>query len=644
MGREALPEVREAKIGTQPDHWAALGVPRDADKEAVTKAFRRLASQLHPDRHRGDDEATRRFQLVSDAYSVLSSPAAAAQYRTACFGAAAATPTHAPSYWQASAHSAQWWYPQQAYAQQAFYAQPFHGYTQFAQTPNPYQAFQNLFAGAFPFAEPPRTYQPQSLSRERQRNRDERNRPATQPRTECSHRPNPAPTAAARREPAAADRPAPEKTEPAKPEPPTGIAVGDCVTVVDLQSAPELNGMGGRVLSGQGNRLTVQFDVEGLGVKAVKRVNLVRQGSDAAGDGDEGQQEPGLGDVLDFESVAFDGDRAGEVEPDAEKAGHGAAAAAPAAWGVGAVVKLHSLQRLELNGRLAVVVMRQATPDRLTVRCLDGHLLRVRAGNMKEPSAAEVEKYLRDVRAKQDRAEAEVASQIKAAREEINRVLADLERTREPSPPRVETAAPPDTPSPKKPGFRLPGGRGEDSAAAAPLLKRAGAPLSSAGRAKVRRLDAADHAALPAHRPIPKGAPAGKAAAVFRSSAPAGSAAAAVFRSSAPAGSAGQAAAAVFRPGAPAGPAAAVFGSRPGGQSIPGRGTLGGAGRSPAPGRGAKVALQTRGLLKKSAAPTVRARGPPASPGSAPVLFTPSSGLPPRPSRGPPPGRGRNVF
>ncbi len=54
------------------DHYATLGVARDAAAAEIRKAYRRLALRLHPDRNPGDKEAERRFKQVSEAYDVLS--------------------------------------------------------------------------------------------------------------------------------------------------------------------------------------------------------------------------------------------------------------------------------------------------------------------------------------------------------------------------------------------------------------------------------------------------------------------------------------------------------------------------------------------------------------------------------------------
>ena len=57
-----------------PDLYAALGVARDIDEDALRKAYRKLARENHPDLRPDDDAAEERFKQVSRAYSVLSDP------------------------------------------------------------------------------------------------------------------------------------------------------------------------------------------------------------------------------------------------------------------------------------------------------------------------------------------------------------------------------------------------------------------------------------------------------------------------------------------------------------------------------------------------------------------------------------------
>jgi curved DNA-binding protein len=56
------------------DYYQILGVPRDADSQAIKRAFRRLARQHHPDLNNNDRDAERRFKEINEAYAVLSDP------------------------------------------------------------------------------------------------------------------------------------------------------------------------------------------------------------------------------------------------------------------------------------------------------------------------------------------------------------------------------------------------------------------------------------------------------------------------------------------------------------------------------------------------------------------------------------------
>lgn len=58
------------------DHYAVLGVSKNATPEEIKKAYRKLASQHHPDK--GGDTA--KFQQIQEAYAVLSDPAKRQQY------------------------------------------------------------------------------------------------------------------------------------------------------------------------------------------------------------------------------------------------------------------------------------------------------------------------------------------------------------------------------------------------------------------------------------------------------------------------------------------------------------------------------------------------------------------------------------
>ena len=62
------------------DYYEVLGVSRDADEQEIKKAYRRLARQYHPDVNKDDPDAEEKFKEVGEAYKVLSTPEARAQY------------------------------------------------------------------------------------------------------------------------------------------------------------------------------------------------------------------------------------------------------------------------------------------------------------------------------------------------------------------------------------------------------------------------------------------------------------------------------------------------------------------------------------------------------------------------------------
>ncbi len=62
------------------DYYEILGVPRDADQDAIKRAYRKAAAKHHPDRNPGDEGAEDRFKEVNEAYAALSDPEKRAVY------------------------------------------------------------------------------------------------------------------------------------------------------------------------------------------------------------------------------------------------------------------------------------------------------------------------------------------------------------------------------------------------------------------------------------------------------------------------------------------------------------------------------------------------------------------------------------
>ena len=62
------------------DPYAVLGLRRGASAEEIKASYRRLARELHPDRHPGDARAEQKFTHLGAAYELLSDAATRARY------------------------------------------------------------------------------------------------------------------------------------------------------------------------------------------------------------------------------------------------------------------------------------------------------------------------------------------------------------------------------------------------------------------------------------------------------------------------------------------------------------------------------------------------------------------------------------
>ena len=63
------------------NYYDYLGVKKDASQKDITKAYRKLAMKLHPDRHPGKpEEYTKKFKNLGVVYGILSNKAKRKKY------------------------------------------------------------------------------------------------------------------------------------------------------------------------------------------------------------------------------------------------------------------------------------------------------------------------------------------------------------------------------------------------------------------------------------------------------------------------------------------------------------------------------------------------------------------------------------
>jgi len=54
------------------DYYEMLGVSRDASPQKIKRAYRELSLKWHPDKNPGNQEASKKFMDIGNAYEVLS--------------------------------------------------------------------------------------------------------------------------------------------------------------------------------------------------------------------------------------------------------------------------------------------------------------------------------------------------------------------------------------------------------------------------------------------------------------------------------------------------------------------------------------------------------------------------------------------
>jgi len=65
---------------SEQSHYDVLGISRDADATEIRRAYKRKAQRYHPDKRENKAFADHKFKRIQEAYRVLSSPSARAEY------------------------------------------------------------------------------------------------------------------------------------------------------------------------------------------------------------------------------------------------------------------------------------------------------------------------------------------------------------------------------------------------------------------------------------------------------------------------------------------------------------------------------------------------------------------------------------
>ena len=62
------------------DYYETLGISKDASREEIKKAYKRLAKKYHPDLNKDDPKAEAKFKEINEAASVLGDDSKRANY------------------------------------------------------------------------------------------------------------------------------------------------------------------------------------------------------------------------------------------------------------------------------------------------------------------------------------------------------------------------------------------------------------------------------------------------------------------------------------------------------------------------------------------------------------------------------------
>jgi len=136
---------------TKRDYYDILGVSKNASKEEIKKAYRKLALEWHPDRNKSSN-ANDKFKEINEAYEVLADPKKKATYDQ--FGHAAFGPGAAPGGFGAygfpggftrTYKKGPFTYTYTTYGTGSGVEFDFGGFS------DPFEIFEQFFGGGYPF-------------------------------------------------------------------------------------------------------------------------------------------------------------------------------------------------------------------------------------------------------------------------------------------------------------------------------------------------------------------------------------------------------------------------------------------------------------------------------------------------------------
>jgi len=125
-------------MATKRDFYDILGVSKNASKDELKKAYRKLALEWHPDKNKSP-EANEKFKEINEAYEVLSNPQKKQTYDQ--FGHAAFTQGGGGEY------AGGWPFTYTTYGGESGKGSPFEGFD----FSDPFEIFEQFFGGGSPF-------------------------------------------------------------------------------------------------------------------------------------------------------------------------------------------------------------------------------------------------------------------------------------------------------------------------------------------------------------------------------------------------------------------------------------------------------------------------------------------------------------